>query len=386
LDALQQELAGAQSREMILTRRQGEQETQIAALQGELCSAEGKIQELDAARSRLAEMERAHQALRDENRRLNEELSRSAEMQRLNLELRDENRRLGEELSRSAEMQRLHQTLRDENQSFEAELSRSAERLDGSEQNPSQVHALSQQLDESQTKQEPLLDLNDEIWRLSPSNGDLNYILRSATDAGGELARDPIAAPAANSVEHVPSPMALPPIETSIHGSGDTRDHQTPSRSDGAAAATTAESGTATAATVQSRRRKKSRMAKISALVVLSITAGGGLGFLGIRYLAAKDASVTREFAPDERWTPSEADSPTAETKPAPRLQGRFKITRETEVYSRPTEQSALITRIEPGIKINVVDSRDGWLEIRSKHGRPPGFVREEAAVKMDRN
>jgi hypothetical protein len=37
-------------------------------------------------------------------------------------------------------------------------------------------------------------------------------------------------------------------------------------------------------------------------------------------------------------------------------------------------------------MKINVVDSRDGWLEIRSKHGRPPGFVRQTAAVRIDQN
>ena len=66
------------------------------------------------------------------------------------------------------------------------------------------------------------------------------------------------------------------------------------------------------------------------------------------------------------------------------RLHGKFKIVSATEVYSGPTEKSALITRIEPGIKINVVDSRDGWLQIRSKYGRPPGFVREETAVKID--
>jgi hypothetical protein len=35
-------------------------------------------------------------------------------------------------------------------------------------------------------------------------------------------------------------------------------------------------------------------------------------------------------------------------------------------------------------MKINVVDSREGWLEIRSKHGRPPGFVRQAAAVRID--
>lgn len=69
---------------------------------------------------------------------------------------------------------------------------------------------------------------------------------------------------------------------------------------------------------------------------------------------------------------------------PSPRLQGAFKTTRPTEVYSRPSKNSQLVANIGPGMKLNVVDSHDGWLEIRSKHGRPPGFVRQEAAVRID--
>jgi len=42
-----------------------------------------------------------------------------------------------------------------------------------------------------------------------------------------------------------------------------------------------------------------------------------------------------------------------------------------------------VVGNIGPGTKLNVVDSSDGWLEIRSKHGRPPGFVRQDAAVRI---
>jgi hypothetical protein len=45
-----------------------------------------------------------------------------------------------------------------------------------------------------------------------------------------------------------------------------------------------------------------------------------------------------------------------------------------------------LIASIGPGMKLNVVDSSNGWLEIRSKHGRPPGFIRQEAAIKIGQN
>jgi hypothetical protein len=59
--------------------------------------------------------------------------------------------------------------------------------------------------------------------------------------------------------------------------------------------------------------------------------------------------------------------------KATPRVRGAFRTVRPTQVFSGPSENSALIGNIGEGIKLNVVDSRDGWLEIRSRHGRPPG-------------
>jgi hypothetical protein len=52
-------------------------------------------------------------------------------------------------------------------------------------------------------------------------------------------------------------------------------------------------------------------------------------------------------------------------------------------VYAAPNELSQLIGEIEPGVKVSVVNIRDGWLEIHSKHGRPPGFIRREVAVRI---
>jgi len=69
--------------------------------------------------------------------------------------------------------------------------------------------------------------------------------------------------------------------------------------------------------------------------------------------------------------------------KIAPRVRGAFQTVGPTQVFSGPSENSEFIANIGKGIKVNVVDSRDGWLEIRSKHGRPPGFIRQEAAVSI---
>jgi predicted nucleic acid-binding Zn-ribbon protein len=66
-----------------------------------------------------------------------------------------------------------------------------------------------------------------------------------------------------------------------------------------------------------------------------------------------------------------------------PRVAGTFQITRPGRVYTAPSEASRPIGDIEPGVKVDVVDAHDGWLEIHSKHGRPPGFIRREFAARV---
>jgi hypothetical protein len=67
-------------------------------------------------------------------------------------------------------------------------------------------------------------------------------------------------------------------------------------------------------------------------------------------------------------------------------VQGIFQTVRPTQVFSGPSEDSDPVVDIGKGVRVNVVDSREGWLEIRSKHGRPPGFIRQEAVVKIGPN
>ena len=75
----------------------------------------------------------------------------------------------------------------------------------------------------------------------------------------------------------------------------------------------------------------------------------------------------------------------TPATTSAPRLRGTFKTVQPTGLFNGPTEESALIRTLAAGTKINVINSRDGWLEVRSMHGTS-GFVRQEAAVKISEN
>lgn len=79
----------------------------------------------------------------------------------------------------------------------------------------------------------------------------------------------------------------------------------------------------------------------------------------------------------------NETSRPSQITKQAPRIVGTYQITQASRVYAEPTESSQSIGEIEPGMKVNVVNNRDGWLEIHSKHGRPPGFIRREVAARV---
>jgi len=71
--------------------------------------------------------------------------------------------------------------------------------------------------------------------------------------------------------------------------------------------------------------------------------------------------------------------------RPKPR-RGTFQTVLATQVYSGPSENSALVADINAGMTVNVVNAHQGWLEIRSKHGRPPGFIRQETAVMLAQN
>jgi hypothetical protein len=73
------------------------------------------------------------------------------------------------------------------------------------------------------------------------------------------------------------------------------------------------------------------------------------------------------------------AKETSATTNRAQSIWGMYTIVKATQVFSEPNENSAFITSLDPGTQVNVVAARNGWYEIRSKTGRPPGFIRQEA-------
>jgi hypothetical protein len=302
LEAVQQQLANVESREMMLREQKDALEVQLAELQQELHLRKEKLEELDATRTRLIEMEQVSNELRGENLRLQAEI------------LGWKERRENTQRQASA---------------FEGQLA--------------------------------------ELPNATQSSADSTALVKVVNDEGTKPA-------------------------------------------------------------VWSSRKGRSRLAIIPATGVVAIASALVLGFLGIsskKFSGPEEPVVALQAISSEESTsasqplqtpvnvelplqpptedsvkPPKRPSPasvtrlakTATSKPrpavetTPRLTGIFETTREAELYNGPSEESALIASIRPGMKINVVDSRDGWLEVRSKHGRPSGFVRQEAAVKVDQN
>jgi Bacterial SH3 domain len=97
------------------------------------------------------------------------------------------------------------------------------------------------------------------------------------------------------------------------------------------------------------------------------------------RLHASRSQSVTRTAsrAPDTARLPT----PVARTAEA----GVYETTRPTSVYENPSSASTVISQIEKGTRINVVSSRGEWLQVRSKRGNPPGYVRADDARQIAR-
>jgi Mg-chelatase subunit ChlD len=88
-----------------------------------------------------------------------------------------------------------------------------------------------------------------------------------------------------------------------------------------------------------------------------------------------------RAYGDDRGLGPTEIPTP---DKPPPLskiIPGPYKVLRSTAVYSQPREDSPKIVTITPGTKVQVVNDQENWLEIQSKHGRAPGFIKKDSVI-----
>jgi Bacterial SH3 domain len=65
---------------------------------------------------------------------------------------------------------------------------------------------------------------------------------------------------------------------------------------------------------------------------------------------------------------------------------GTYEVVRAASVYEEPAGSSRVVTQIARGTQVTVVRSVGDWLEIRSKHGNPPGYIRVDDASLIGRS
>jgi hypothetical protein len=64
---------------------------------------------------------------------------------------------------------------------------------------------------------------------------------------------------------------------------------------------------------------------------------------------------------------------------------GVYETLRDTSVFEKPSASSRIVANIPGGVRVNVVGATGNWLEVRSKTGKPPGFIRRSDATFVER-
>ena len=319
-------------------------QNEVVELKRQAEEGQARVRELEATQEQLGMVESREMILREGQDKLKAQI---ADLQRELDTGKEKVQELDATCERLAEMERVCQELREKNRRLEEEISRWQERLAESEESQRHVSTLRQHLVELQAQQAAASEANPPI------------------DGLGDKSSNPIDLSSDDSARvHVANDEEIKPLI------------QTPGK----------------------RTRRVGMIAATGAIAIVATVAVGALKTGSNKPSGSKELAVAPETVSIEQSIPIEAGSETLKrSSPASganefpkqirrRVQGTYKITRSTQVYSEPSDTSRLITNINTGIKINVVDSRNGWLEIRSKHGRPPGFVRQTAAVRIDQN
>ena len=278
---------------------------------------------------------------------------------------------LEETHKRLQESERICQELADENRRLGEELTGWQERFAKSEENQRQVRMLRQQLETLQAEHVRVIDSNRQMQEKFIASGVTEGVSTPIEDDYSE---------ASTLQSKIPMVAGLPPDWT---GSDKATGRLLDSRDSAARThvAKEVEAGQITRAWVFRNWRVGAVFAGVIILVI--VCAVTIKTFLMTKVPVSRDPIV---FLPEATVEPLPEPISKTPIKTATAVRGAFQTVRSTQVFSGPSEASELIANIDRGTKVNVVGSRNGWLEIRSKHGRPPGFIRQEAAVKSGQN
>jgi hypothetical protein len=92
------------------------------------------------------------------------------------------------------------------------------------------------------------------------------------------------------------------------------------------------------------------------------------------RMVATRSTAAQRSTRPTD---PSPASTSSSSSRARRAVEpGLYETTRPTSVYQEPAGSARVVNKIAKGTQVTVVRSIGDWLEIRSKHDNPPGYIR----------
>jgi hypothetical protein len=144
----------------------------------------------------------------------------------------------------------------------------------------------------------------------------------------------------------------------------------------------------------------------IAAIVALIVIAAGAAAYFALMRPAGQQeiaqSDYSQDIPPETAPSSPEPLPPPAEEKPEPKAGSApktprasrprssspapasrnmaaartYEAVRDTQVYEKPSASSKVVASIPRGYTVTVVGSTGNWLEVRSKSGNPPGFIR----------
>lgn len=350
LEGSQQQLAQAESLESTHAEEQRQLHSRIGELERQLAAAQEKLGELDGLRQQLAESENRCQDLEAENLRHENEVPRWQ--------------------ARIAEAEENRRRLSGLREPFDALLAKHAEMAERQNRFEEDLAAFGglMALPVKATIDEAGADVSvHEAFGAAPITGTVRATPTMGFDTAAMLHR---ATEAPNDRSEVDEGATVAPAQLAADGPP-----------------------------IKQRKRRFGLFGLIVLVPVATVFAFGNWNKPADRQqtgaarpdrVSAGQPDAGRGPAQPRDLDPAARDS-VAATKPQQtsrvntKTSGTYEITQPSRVYAAPTEFATLIGDIKPGVKVFVADARDGWLEIHSKHGRPPGYIRQEIAAPIAR-
>jgi septal ring factor EnvC (AmiA/AmiB activator) len=375
-------------------QRQQELEREVIELREELARGRTQSSTVDDGYHSLANAQAIDNSHREEKSRLEAKIAElEKELSAAAVAKSDE---IGSVRDQLAESERLQQVMRDERRSLEQEMARLQARFKQAEDNSRQISSLQEPFNKLLAKQSALEEWQQEYHE-------------AMTDFAKLLARSSDSSPRPAGFNEFQA--TTPAVEPRYAETGNRSNDREPAMA----------SPAQMIAAAQSEQKPKRRFGLFPMAIALAV--GGTL--LAIWSMQGSDPTTTANALPvvqqDKTSPPAPARAP--ELEPANReaaakpetpvenqvaapavtekvppakpvevaklqqpVAGTYEITQSSRVYTAPSELAQQMGEIEPGVRVNVVNSKNGWLEIHSKHGRPPGFIRKEGARVLAQN